>query len=215
MFAYVERKAKMDGKTSIVGPVDASIFINYRFKVNCFDREQYVGEPYNKDYYKLLWEESGFKSFDSCSSYDLCGIGEIDTSNPLYIAYHDCKDKGYEFKSPDIGEFDNCLDDMYELFIKSHHIPFVNQIPSKEQFLTLFGQLEEIIDYDMIQLVYFEKKLKAFVIASPNYGTLLKKKDGFVKWMKVGKIRRNPRDYAIWNIESENDDQNIISALFI
>ena len=51
MFMQVERKVRYDGKTKIVGPIDASIYINYRFKANKVD---YKALPYRLHQIYLL-----------------------------------------------------------------------------------------------------------------------------------------------------------------
>ena len=214
MFSYVERKAKRDGKLAIVGPVDASFFINYRFKINLFDATPYTGEPYNREYYRLLWEESGFSTIDTFHSYSLCKIGEIDADNPLKKAFDSCVNNGCEFRSPDVGEFDICLNDMYNLLVETDLLSCGNRIPSEDQFMTMFAQLEEIIDYDMIKLAYQGNKLLAFSVAVPNYHTLVKKEHGLFKSRKVRQIRTNPKDYVLWHVCSWNDRDLTAAILF-
>ena len=77
MFFEVERKAFKDGKTKILGPIDASIYINYSFKVDRFDKT-YTGEPYNKKYYADLWKQAGYEICDKYVSNQLRKVEEKD-----------------------------------------------------------------------------------------------------------------------------------------
>lgn len=59
LLSAAEAQARADGKEKLVGPLNASFWIGYRFKVENFD-EHFTGEPDNLPYYADFWEACGF-----------------------------------------------------------------------------------------------------------------------------------------------------------
>ena len=72
LFDYCEIKAKEWGYKKLIGPVDGSFWFRYRMKLDHFQEQPYVGEPYNKDYYRRLFEENGLqlKEIYTSTMYD-------------------------------------------------------------------------------------------------------------------------------------------------
>ena len=167
MMTHVRQKAKSLGKTKLLGPIDCSIYINYRFKMNMFDKT-YTGEPYNKEYYPALWEECGFVEKDRYVSNQMRKINKEDFDERLDRIYNRYLERGYVFRGP-YGAFQDALKDVYSLLIERYSSFVGAQSISQEQFITLFNSLEKIADKDMIKLAYKDEELKGFCIALPNY----------------------------------------------
>jgi hypothetical protein len=196
MFAYVERKAKSDHKIQLLGPIDASIYINYRFKVDHFDKI-YTGEPYNKEYYENLWEEIGFTISDRYLSNQMRRVEVTDFDERLERIYQRYLSKGYQFVEPNKDDFDDRLEDVYKLLTNRYSNFAGSQPISADQFIAMFSDLETIMNHDMIKLVYKDGDLKAFCIAVPNYGELTHGHVGLFKLWKILKIKRHPSEYVI------------------
>lgn len=212
MMFYVERKAKKMGKKSILGPIDASIYINYRFKTSHFCRT-YTGEPYNKDYYKTLWRECGFEICDRYVSNQMRQVEDEDFDERLDRIYKRYLDKGYEFVSPDEDDFEDCLEDVYDLLMETYASFKGYKSITKEQFMQMYAPLEDIINYDMVKLAYHNNKLRAFCISIPNYGTLLRGPMNPIKFYKMVKFRSDPKEYVILYAGADKNAPGLGGAL--
>ena len=195
MMTYVRQKAKSLGKNKLLGPIDSSIYINYRFKTNMFDKI-YTGEPYNKEYYPTLWTECGFSVKDRYVSNQMRKINEEDFDIRLDRIYQRYLNKGYTFRGP-YGDFTGALKDVYSLLVERYSGFVGAQSVSQKQFMTLFSSLEKIADYDMIKLAYKDDELKGFCIALPNYGSNTRGSLSICKLLRIMKIKKSPEEYVI------------------
>ena len=196
MFMQVERKVRADGKKKIVGPIDASIYINYRFKTNKFD-EVYTGEPYNQPYYKELWEYAGFTTEVKYVSNKLRKVEEADIDPQLERIYKRYVNKGYQFISPTDETFGKCLRDVYGVMMNSYSdFPGFKKL-TECQFVKMFSNIKALANYEMMKLVYKDNKLHAFAIAIPNYGDLTRGKMTLGKLLKIKRIKKKPSEYVI------------------
>ena len=212
MLRHVEQRAKADGKTSILGPVDASIYIRYRFKADRFDKT-YTGEPYNKPYYPALWEACGYAVSDRYHSNQLRRIEAEDTDPRLARIYERYVERGYRFVTGRKEEFDRYLGEigpvMMELFSG-----FTGFKPlTQQQFMSLFSGLKTVLNFDMVKLVYKDDKLRAFGICLPNYGLLTRGRMTPGKFLRLMKIRRKPQEYVILYVGAEPGSSGLGSAL--
>lgn len=196
MLFEIKQKAIADKKEKIVGPIDASIFINYRFKIDRFDKT-YTSEPYNKEYYPKLWEHSGFKICDKYVSNQLRKVEETDNDARIEKIYNRLLNKGYIFISPTDESFDRNLSDVYDLMMDLYSDFSGYKKISKEQFLTIYSSLKHVLNYDMVKLAYKDDELQAFCICVPNYGTLTRGKLTLSKIAKIKKIKKSPTEYIV------------------
>lgn len=195
MMTHVRQKAKVLGKTKLLGPIDCSIYINYRFKMNMFNRT-YTGEPYNKEYYPTLWTECGFVVKDKYVSNQMRKVNEEDFDERLDRIYNRYLDRGYTFRGPH-GAFQDALKDVYSLLVERYSAFVGAQGVSQEQFMTLFSSLDKIADYDMIKLAYKDDELKGFCIALPNYGSNTRGSLSIRKLFSIMNIKKSPTEYVI------------------
>jgi hypothetical protein len=212
MLFYAERKAKKDGKISFVGPIDASIFINYRFKTNHFDTA-FVTEPHNKEYYKILWEEAGFVVCEKYVAHKMRLVAEDDFDAQLEVTYKKYLDNGYKFETPDDDDFEDCLEDIYELFMMRYAEELGYQHMTEDQFVKLYEPLEDIVDYKMVRLAYKDDKLKGFCIALPNCGLLTRGRMNPIKFFKTLKIVNKPTEYVMFCDGAANDSPDLNKVL--
>ena len=196
LFRCVKMRASFDDKIKLVGPIDASIYIKYRFKINRFDKT-YTGEPYNKKYYSELWEKCGFTVCDKYVSNQLRKVEKEDCDERLQRVYERYIKKGYTFVSPTKKTFKKHLNDVYFSIMKLYSNFSGYKRLSEEQFMTMFLPLKKILNFEMVRLAYKEDKLCAFCIALPNYGDLTLGKMTLKKFIKIMKIKKKPSEYII------------------
>ncbi len=163
-----EETSLKKGKKAIIGPIDSSIFIGYRFKTDHFTLP-YTGEPINKPYYAELWEKCGFEIWKKYYSYRLKPITEKE-GNPKYSKrVKDFRRQGYEYKNLRMGQFDEVFHEIYGLLMERFS-SFPGYKPvSRDVFRSLFHKLRIVLRPDDVLLIYKDKKLVAFSISLPNF----------------------------------------------
>ena len=213
MFCRVEKKALKDGKNKIIGPIDASIYINYRFKVDRFDKT-YTSEPYNKNYYAWLWERAGFAVCDKYMSNQIRQVQESDIDEKLKRIYERYVKRDYQFVSPTDKTYEKCLEDVYCLMMKLYKNFSGFKMLTKEQFMELFMSLKKVLNFSMVKIVY-NKDIEpcAFCICVPNYGRLTKGKLTLKKIKKIKELKNNPNEYVVLYLGADTGSVGLGGAL--
>lgn len=196
MFSVVENKAKVDGKSRIIGPIDASIYINYRFKTDRFDKI-YTSEPYNKEYYPRLWTQSGYKIKDKYMSNQLRQVQQKDIDERLARINMRFQERNYLFTELNKKTFISQLEDIYELMMDLYSDFTGYKRITKEQFVILFSSLQHILDFSMTKLAYKDNKMQAFCIAIPNYNGLTHGYVSMLDMLKIMRLKMKPKEYVI------------------
>lgn len=212
MFQKVELRASRDGKTSLLGPIDASVYIKYRFKVDHFD-SIYTGEPYNKDYYHSLWQQVGFSICRTYISNKMRKIRDSDFDPKIEKIYQKYVDNGYYFCNPNKSNFARSLDDIYELLMERTYGFAGCTAISKQQFHAIYADIKKITNYDMIHLVYQDEKLKAFSVSLPNYYGLTSGALEIGKLWEIMKIKKSPKEYVMLYVGADTKSPGLEAAL--
>jgi hypothetical protein len=212
MFDHVQSRAAADGKRRLLGPVDASIYINYRFKCDRFDKT-YTGEPYNKPYYPTLWEDWGFSLCSRYLSNQLRRVEEGDTDPRLRRIYDRFIARGYRFVSPRRQDFGRYLPDIWDSMMRLY-AGFAGFKPlTQAQFSALFSGLKYVLNFDMVKLVYKGDQLRAFGICLPNYGNLTRGRLTIGKLLRILKLRSKPQEYVILYVGADPGASGLGGAL--
>lgn len=212
MFQHIKRFVFGKGCREMIGPIDASIYINYRFKASHFNKT-YTSEPYNKPYYVDLWEKCGFKISEKYVSNQLRKVKSIDIDKRLEKISNKFQEKGYIFTSPTDETFQKNLIDVYHLMMKTYSgFPCFKKISGK-QFLVLYSKLSKIANYDMIKLVYKDGLLKAFCVCIPNYRYLTRGKMSINKLMKIKRVKESPDEYVVLYVGADSSSVGLGSSL--
>ncbi len=207
----VDKIATDVGKKKIIGPLDASFWIKYRFKTNKFNNT-YTSEPYNLEYYPKLWQEAGFKVIYNYSSNQMRIPTAEDTSAKCRQRLENFKQKGYEFKEPTKDNFYTCMKEIYYLLTKLYsNFPGYKSI-TEEQFISMFKSLEMVLDFSMVKLVYKESKLAAFLITIPNYRNLTYNIN-LINIIKILSIKCKPKEYIMLYMGVDNEHAGLGSAI--
>lgn len=212
LFDNIVAEARKNGISRLIGPIDSSIYIGYRFKTNLFD-DYFTGEPYNKPYYAKLWQQSRFTVCDSYSSYKLHKIRAGDSDEKLERIYQRCLHNGYEFSSLQKKDFDVCLKDVYGLMMNAFSSFVGYKKLTEKQFVSMFSYLKYILDFDMVKLVHKNEKLSAFCICLPNYKKLTLGKMTLFKMLRLLKKRKNPDEYVVMYLGADGATCGVGSAL--
>lgn len=212
MMRTVEKRARLDGKTTLLGPIDASIYIGYRFKIDRFDTT-YTGEPYNKPYYAALWESCGYRVRDRYVSNHMRKVLEEDIDPRLLRMHQRYIDRGYQFVSPTKANFRQCLADVYESMMELYSSFSGFKPLTKEQYLELFTPLEKVLNLDLVKLAYKDGKLMAFAIALPNYRYLTRGRPTLCKLLKILRTKKHPDEGVVLYVGASRSASGLGGAI--
>lgn len=212
LFDTIRKSAKMLGLQELLGPIDCSIYLGYRFKEDRFD-EYFTGEPYNKPYYAALWEQMGFSKCNQYASYQIAKVTPEDSDERLERVLQRFLRRGYVFSSLSKKDFEKCLIQVYELMDRTY-AGFVGfKSIGREQFCAMFSSLKNLVDFDMVKLVHKDGKLHAFCICIPNYGKLGLGKMSLLKFLRFLAIRKKADEYVIMYLGADETCCGLGSAL--
>jgi hypothetical protein len=185
IFDKAEECAMSNNINKIVGPVDSSFWIKYRLKIDKFDKSPYTGEPYNKEYYRDLFERNGYKISDIYSSRIYKKVEPFKTRNKYRDRLKLFKEKGYKFISPSQNDYDKILEYIYNMVSQLYsNFPAYTKI-TFDEFKYIFKDLKYIVDNKLIKIVYFENKPVAFFIGIPDYSNMLNSEISFYKYIRI------------------------------
>lgn len=196
LLSAAEAQARADGKEKLVGPLNASFWIGYRFKVENFD-EHFTGEPDNLPYYADFWEACGFTVSERYYSNYLRSPTPEDPSEKWEKRLQRALEKGYEIRSLERGKFDEALRDIYRMLVRLYAKFPAFKLITEEQFTALFGSLKYVVDYECVLLGYKDGELAGFFVCVPNYGTLVDGDLSLRDLPAILRIRRNCKEYVI------------------
>lgn len=212
---YIERVCKALGKNQMIGPVDASFWIRYRFKYTS-DKQfnySYTGEPYNKEKYTQMWLDSGFEIYNTYSSNFYRKVNENDSSEKCKLRIRQMTEKGYIIQNSSYKRFDKDIEEIYRMITELYSKFPVYKDISIEQFKELFGYLKYILNYSMVKLVYKNDKAVAFFICVPNYIKVFKENFLIIKLLKLLKLRCRPEEYVMLYMGVEGKHLGLGGAL--
>lgn len=195
LFNEIEKVALEKGRKSLVGPVDASFWIGYRFKI--YGDKTFTCKPYNHEYYKLLWEYCGFEVTDTYISNMYRQVELEDKSEKCQKRLNDMKANGYSIRNISFWSFNKDIEHIYNLINETYsNFPLYKRI-TLNQFKSLFGYLRYILNYSMVKLAFKDNEAVGFVVCIPNYGENSMGKLTIKKLINILRIRNNPKEYVI------------------
>ncbi|MBQ9045327.1 MAG: hypothetical protein IJ112_05215 [Oscillospiraceae bacterium] len=189
-------KAKLFGRSRLVGPCSASFWLGSRFKISNF-REYYTGEPNNMAYYPRLWEACGFRVTDRYVSHHMRVPTDADVREEAVRRLEAARAAGYDFRTITLRTFDDSLRDICALLTRLYSdLPGFQEI-TERQFVTLFSPLRYVLDHEMVKLVYYHGALAACAVCIPNYGALAARDRSLRDTAALLRMRRAPGEYVI------------------
>ncbi len=195
LFESIFKKAQSLNIKTLLGPVDGSIWIKYRFKTDHFEN-YYTGEPYNLPYYKTFWENCGFEISDRYYSNIIKVPTAKDNLEKFEYRLKTALEKGYVIKNSSFKTYKNDLKAVYLLLINAYSkFPGFKKI-SEEQFISLFYGLRHILVWDIVFLAYKDDKPAGFFVSIPNLGDLPYNLS-FMNIIKLPFKKRNCKDFVL------------------
>lgn len=193
LFDRIESDVKEYGIKRLVGPIDCSIFIGYRFKIGHDTSRKFVGEPSNPDYYPELWYGVGFKDKEVYYSNRLRAPENNDLDAKSIKRLNSSIERGYKFKRMSIISFEREFKGIYRI-IKYAYRNFqeYSDLTFKE-FKKMFGWFRVIVRYRSVILVYKGKELCGFTLCIPNYSK-------HKKLTRIIKERFKPSEYVVMHM---------------
>lgn len=190
-------QAKSDGKSTIVGPVDASYWIKFRMKVDAFDKPPYALEPYNKSYYPDFWEKCGFAKVQGYFSNQLRMPTAEDHDAKCIKRFEALTKRGYTIEYPTSDNFNDKLYQVFVLLSKLYaDFPCYTEI-SWEKFYEMYSGIKLVLSFDMAKLVYKDGELVGFSISVPNFGNATGGKRTLSKIRRIIDSQKNPSEFIL------------------
>ena len=199
MIEEAENFAKANGIKKLTGPVDASFWIGYRMKSNCFEGERYFSEPYGAAYYPKLWKDCGFCVTETYISNIYKKFSKAEQSDDTFLrAKKYFERNGYRIVSARKKDWDQVIGEIYALLIKLYSDFPVFSYITEEEFREMFAGLKSILDYSMVKLGYNKKgEMVGFLISLPDYRNRLYGKIGIPELLYLLKNQRKCDNYVI------------------
>ena len=213
IFAAAEAQAKKLGCNAIVGPVDASFWIRYRLKTNCFDRQPYTGEPYNLPYYEAFFRENGYRVSGEYISnrYGTVPPDFLNKKNLRRLRYF--SEKCYTICSLDKATYESSLHEIYRMLISLYSDFQTFSHITEAEFCALYAGMKHAADYRMIKIAYQNGKAVGFFVTLPNYGNAAAGRMTPKKLQQFLRIKKNPRDYILLYLGAEPEHLGLGKAL--
>lgn len=209
-----EKFATEKGIKKLIGPVDASFWIGYRMKSDKFNEERFFSEPYGKEYYPKLWEESGFKISEVYVSNIYKKLSKKEEADERYIKrYNYFIKKGYSIVSPKKKDWDKVISEVYKLLIQLYSdFPVFSHI-TEDEFRELYKSLKTILDFSMVKLAYKDGKMVGFFIGVPDYRNKLNGDIGLLELLFLINNRRKCDNYILLYLGVDQKHLGLGSAL--
>lgn len=209
-----EKYAQEKGYRRIVGPLDVSIWIRYRFKTNLFDRRPYCGEPCNKPYYPEYFHRHGYSVLMQYVSNCYQKLPKEGYALNKYQArYEEFLQKGYQFISPKARDWERCVREVHQLVSRLYAGFQCYHAVTEDEFVSYLSSYKHIVDYSLIKLAYYEGKAVGFFMGIPNYHNLSGRKLGIRALSEVMIKRRHAPEYVLLYMGVEPEHQGLGKAL--
>jgi hypothetical protein len=163
----LERTARALGRTRIIGPVDGSFWLSYRFKIDAFDRPVYFGEPRNPARYPALFEAAGYRQAVRYRS-NFYPPGSLVT-NRMELRLRRFRELGYKIHAPRRGEQKELIKKLHRLITELYSGFPTYQPIDLAGFRNIFAELALVADFSLIRAAYKDGEPVGFLIALPDY----------------------------------------------
>ncbi len=212
LFSEAEKIAKEKKCSVIIGPVDASFWLKYRLKINIFDLPPYTGEPYNKDYYLELFQNSGYEISEHYTSSAFRSVGEDYINEKFENRYKEFLAQGYKIESPKAEEYEKAVEEVYTLITELYSDFPIYKNVSKEDFCEMFKSYKTIMNMSMTKMAYYNGKAVGFYISLPDYGNRVYHA-GLLDIPGILKTRKHPDRYVMLYMGVDQKHRGLGKAL--
>jgi len=173
----------------IWGPMDFSIWHNYRFLVDNFDSKPIFGEPRNPNYYPRFFEKFGFVKAVNWKSYlmDKQETDKVIQNFKPHAKIFDLLD--YSLLKFDMENKEKLLETAHQLISKTYTGFVAYSNISKENFLNMYTHLPKVIDSE--RTVFIKNplgKVIGFILALRDISDLYQSKNGYIESIEKFRI---------------------------
>ena len=210
----IENELEENSIDRIVGPIDSSFWIKYRLKIDNFNEELYIGEPYNEEYYYNLFIDNGYSLYKTWTS----NIYEIKDKNyepeKYKERYNQFTKKGYKIVSPRTKkEFEDSFKIAYKLIMELYKdFPIFKNI-SEDDYYKYFSFYRVISNYRFLKIAYYDDEPVGFFIGIPNYKNLLYGKMSFILKLKIMFLRKYSKSFVAQYIGVKKEHRGLGKAI--
>lgn len=173
----------------IWGPMDFSIWHNYRFLIDNFDSKPIFGEPRNPNYYPRFFEKYGFVKAVNWKSYltDQQETDKVIQNFKPHARIFDLLD--YSLLKFDMGKKEKLLETAHQLISKTYTGFVAYSNISKENFLNMYTHLPEVIDSERtVFIINPIGKVIGFILALKDISDLHQIEKGYNESMDKFRI---------------------------
>lgn len=210
----VEAKAAEKGCKSLIGPLDVSIWIRYRFKTNLFDRRPYSGEPWNKAYYPELFKQYGYTVKERYVSNIYGRLKGREYDLPKYRSrYEEFLEKGYTIYSPRPRDWDTSVREVYRMVCRLYSDFECYHAVSEKEFAGYLRAYRYIVDFSLIKLASYQGQTVGFFMGVPNYHNLASGKLGIKALLEVACKRLRAPEYVLLYMGVEPSHRGLGKAM--
>jgi hypothetical protein len=204
------------GCSTLIGPVNFSIFQSYRFMTEGFDQEAFVGEPRNPAYYPTLFEAYGFRVNHRWVSWELDApaMDQYLTNNRVH--FDTFKRLGYGFKRFERRNATSLMKQTYRLLIESYRVfPLFTNL-SESDFLQEYDLMPTLMDPDCSTFGYTPSgELYGFNIIVKDLTKALRSMNGRTGTMAKLRFLWNSRKSSIANFAQGGSVPRYIRESFV
>lgn len=209
-----ESYAKQKGVSKLTGPVDASFWLSYRMKSNCFDEPRDFGEPYGLPYYPDLWKQNGYEISETYVSTVYKKLTNNEGGDDSYKKrFNFLQKKGYRIVSAERSKWDIQLREVYNLLIDIYSDFPVFSFVTEEEFCEMYKDLKTILDFSMVKLAYKNGKQLGFMISISDYSNRLYGKIGLPEILLILKNRHWCKRFVVLYVGVDRKHLGLGSAL--
>ncbi|MBR3043049.1 MAG: hypothetical protein IKI45_00985 [Oscillospiraceae bacterium] len=213
IFDAAEKLAKSLGCDTVIGPVDASFWIRYRLKTNCFDQPPYTGEPYNLPYYETFFRENGYSVNGEYNSNRYGTVPQQFLNRKNVRRLQDFTENGYSICPLEKENFEKSMHEIYRMIITLYFDFQTFSYITEDEFCKMFAAMEHVADYRMVKIAYQNGKAVGFFVTLPNYGNASCGKLTLSKIRKICKVKKDPHDYILLYLGAEPEHPGLGKAL--
>ncbi len=212
LFTEAEKISREKKCIEIIGPVDASFWLKYRLKINKFDLPPYTGEPYNKDYYLDLFQNSGYMVCEHYTSSAFRSVGEDYVNEKFENRYKEFLAQGYVIESPKREDYEKAVDEVYTLITELYSDFPIYKNVSREDFCEMFKSYKTIMNMSMTKMAYYEGRAVGFYISLPDYGNKVYHA-GLLDIPGILRTRKSPKKYVMLYMGVDQNHRGLGKAL--
>lgn len=168
LMTVAEKKAAQSGRKRLIGPVNGSFWLGYRFKADQFDNAPYLGEPINPAYYPALFSNCSYQLYQRYVSNVYDAPKELPPRMKKRL--DDFRGRGIKIRQVKRREMRRLIRRFYHL-ISELYADFPTFEPiSEEQFISQFRSMPLILDRSLVRIAEYRGNTVGFLVAFPDYG---------------------------------------------